>query len=162
MLTGIIGLKIVMLIGLGFWLLIASLNNIIDPETNTFFISDMMTMEKLKADPSVMGNSLFQRSVDNKGLAAKLLTLIAAVQCITAIALIASGVLFFSSLFSSERIYAISLVVSNLSLCGFCSIWLFFLCGGLWFAYWIKFPFAQTTHFILLMTGLLTSILINL
>jgi len=160
MMTGIIFLKILMLFGLGIWLFIAALNNFIDPETNAFIIHDMMRMEQLKADVSVMGNALLWRIIDNKQLVFRILMIIAMMQLLCAISLFLSGVLMLLSQFASG-INDLGLFVSNLSLCGFCGIWLFFVCGGLWFAYWIKFPFAQTTHFILLLIGLLTAILVN-
>ena len=162
MFTGVILLKIVMLLGLGAWLFIAAINNFFDPGTNQALILDMMSMEKLKSDQSKMGKKSLWRSYSNEKVIAVLLKTIASIQMVIAILLIISGILTLLAGFFYLELSSVNLVISNIALCSFCGLWLFFLCGGLWFLYWIKLPNAQIAHFILLLTGILSTILINL
>ncbi len=162
MFTGIIFLKIAMLLGLGAWLLIAAINNFFDPGTNQILILDMMSMEKLKSDESLIGNKSLWRAYNNKSVIRVLLKGIASAQMLIAILLIISSILTLYAGFFYLNLSSTSLLIANIALSGFCCLWLFFLCGGLWFLYWIKLPNAQMTHFILLITGILSTILINI
>ena len=108
-----------------------------------------------------MGKGLLHRAIDNKAMIRILLKLIACYQIIVAIILIVVAAMFIYMLHDAG-INHLVMLVANIALALFCILWLFFLCGGLRFAYWIKFSAAQTTHFILLILGVLTIILVNM
>ncbi|MCP3680920.1 MAG: hypothetical protein GY782_11960 [Gammaproteobacteria bacterium] len=60
------------------------------------------------------------------------------------------------------RLIVLSVALSNYAIGLFCALWLFFLCGGWWFSYWIKLPMAQAVHLIWLGLGILLAIMMNM
>lgn len=159
---GLALLKIELILGLGVWLLIASLNNLCDPKTNHYLISNMMKMTEIKKEESPLGKGLLWRAFKKTNNVFMFLRVIACYQFLCALLLIISAIYLCYGTFFYLQLVPFSFELINIALVCFNAIWLFFLCGGLWFGYWIKFFPAQTTHFILLLTGIVTAILINI
>jgi len=159
---GLVLLKIELILGLGIWLLIAALNNLFDPKTNHHLISGMMKMTAIEKEVQPLGKGLLWRAFKKTNCVYTFLRVIACYQFLCALFLIISVASFCYGTFFHLQSVAFDLELINTALVFFNAIWLFFLCGGLWFGYWIKFFPAQTTHFILLLTGITTAILINI
>lgn len=155
-------LKIEVLLGLGIWLLLAALNNIFDSGTNQYLILNMVKMKGIKEEDSPLGKGLLSRAFKSQNKVIILVSLIAYYQFLYALALISSAVFFGYASFYYPELLSISESINNIVILFFNAIWLFFLSGGLWFGYWIKFFPAQTTHFILLLVGIMTAVLINI
>lgn len=151
-----------MLSGLGGWLLIAAINNLTDPGTNRHLLAEMVSMRQLKAESSPLGKGLLWRAWRNEAFVKPLLHAIAIVQLFIACVLVGAAVLLLYAGIWSHANISVSINIVNYALCLFSLFWFFFLCGGLWFDYWIKFYRAQHIHFTLLGLGMLSAILINL
>jgi hypothetical protein len=50
---------------------------------------------------------------------------------------------------------------ANGALGAFLGLWLFFLCGGLWFGYWMKMGPVQQVHLTLMVIALLAVLVVN-
>lgn len=160
MISPLLLIKPMILCGLGSWLGIACFNNIVDRATNRFLLHNMFSMEQLKADES-MGQGLLSRAWDNRKLSHAILWGVVVIQAVLATSFMVSAGLFITALIQQSYL-EFALTIANASLFGFMCLWLWFLCGGLWFGYWIKMSQVQTTHLMLLMLGLLATIVINI
>lgn len=154
----ILFIKFFLLFGLGSWLIIACRNNILDPNTNIILLTNMVVMEDIKNNN--LGKGLLPRAWKNGNKVKYILKSIIILQALISIGLLFSAFLFFHSIFKADS-YQIATQLANCSLLSFCSLWFTFLCGGLWFGYWIHMNSVQTTHFILLIIGFLSLGLIN-
>ena len=151
--------RMVILAGLAAWMSIAALNNITDTATNLFHLDVMTSMELLKQD-ALLGNGLEWRAL-GQGSGAIFLSGVVLWQMLTAAALwwaaqdAARGVI--------GRCDAARLSLSgNLALSMFLAMWLSFLCGGLWFGYWMKQGAIQGVHLSLVILSLAALHIINL
>ncbi|MCG8316388.1 MAG: DUF2165 domain-containing protein [Pseudomonadales bacterium] len=154
--------KALVLLGLGSWLLLAAINNLIDPKTNITLIKRMMSMDAIAQD-GVLGQGLLNRAVNNLAFLPLFLRCIAFYQLLISLSLIIAGCLFLS-LASHLWVLDQSMVISvaTLSTMAFLSLWFFFLVGGLWFGYWLKMGTVQMVHFTLLLMGMLLLLIIQL
>jgi len=153
-------LKPAILAGLALWLSIACANNVVDRKTNRLLLKNMFSMSLLQED-GFLGQGLLRRAWRAQNIEHKFLWGIVAVQICIVASLWTSVVLMI--LAGENPSYGIvALTVSNWSLLAFMGLWFFFLCGGLWFGYWIKTPNVQMFHMLLLIITLLAMILINL
>jgi len=141
------------LIAVAIWLSIAIGNNRKDRPTNIQLLGVMMRMELLKDEP-VLGKNLKDRCIDNTKFPGKALTAIVHSQILIA------GLLWIAAIFSAldwfhltDPIYAKAAI--NVAVGSFFALWTFFLCGGLWFGYWIKTSHVQQVHFTLFIISLL-------
>lgn len=159
MFNSIIVLKISIILGLSCWMGIACFNNIVDRATNRQLITNMLTM-KLIATHNELGVGLLSRAWKDNKKVPLILWLIVGVQLLLAITFLLATVFFMIAIVNTN-VYPTALTITNFALCGFNSLWLCFLCGGLWYGYWIHMSPVQTTHFILLIVGLLTTLFIN-
>ncbi|MBZ0139944.1 MAG: DUF2165 domain-containing protein [Pseudorhodoplanes sp.] len=150
---------VVLLFALAAWLSFAVLNNIRDPNTNRYLLGQMFTMQLLAEDPD-MGKGLLKRSIESRRFPAVALGAVVAVQLILAAALwIAAGCMGFAWLGWLET--EIAVAVANLAIAGFTALWSFFLCGGMWFGYWMKMWQVQQVHLALFIIGLLAFLLVQ-
>lgn len=151
--------KIILMLGLGSWMGIACANNRIDCATNRQTIGNMVTMHAIKQD-NTLGVGLLHRAWKNHRNVSPLLWSIVCLQGIIAFTFLLAGILLSAAIFQSA-LQPLGLLFANVALWGFDGLWLGFLCGGLWFGYWIHMSQVQATHLLLLMIGLLSSVLIN-
>lgn len=151
---------IVLLTGLASWMTLAVINNVVDRKTNQTLLHNVMSMPDLKSD-CVLGQKLLPRAIDNFIVAKGLLWFVVLLQCVVPALLWLAVVSQAESYFvPSDALTAMQ--KSDLALTAFLALWLFFLCGGLWFGYWIKMPVIQLTHFILVVVSLLSIIVIHI
>jgi len=149
-------LKILATGGLAAWLTLAAANNVIDPRTNTHLLSEMMAMAELKRD-AVLGQGLLWRSVSSAALPRAILRLVIALQIGIVVLLWRAAYLLGFGEHGAAAVAA-----ANLALGAFASLWFFFLCGGMWFGYWMKMPQVQQVHMMLLLVSLAAMALINI
>lgn len=153
--------KTIVLAGLASWISLIAFNNITDPGTNISLLGQMFTMEAIKSD-AVMGNGLEWRAL-SQHLAGPMLVTVIILQVAIAALLWRAAALFARHLLQTEEetIPVRAIQAANLGLAAFMSLWFFFLCGGLWFGYWMKLGPVQGVHFTLLMVTVLALLLIN-
>jgi predicted small integral membrane protein len=143
-------------------MIIAAINNLTDHKTNQYLIYEMVSMRKLKEEQLPLAKGILWRAWNNKKIVKPMLLLIASYQLIIGVLLITSAVLIAYTKISAASEAEFAINFANYALSLFCLLWLFFLCGGLWFAYWIKMFSAQTAHFTLLIVGLISLVFINM
>ena len=160
MLHPLLFIKPVLIAGLAFWLSTACFNNIVDRATNRYFLRYMLNITILKED-ALLGKGLLARSWKSNKRVSTLLWGIVGLQAAIAISLWSSAILLSMTIFDIHYLN-LALHMANWSLLGFMIFWLWFLCGGLWFGYWIKMSHVQITHLLLLTIALLSMIVINL
>jgi len=157
--------KTVFIMGLALWATILTINNITDPRTNIKLVTAMQKMILIKQDPSAGGQKLLWRSIDKPG-AAKFSFLIALVLQIISVSILWwSAYLLINAIFIgtySQAAMNEAILIANLGLCCLLIEWFMFLCGGLWFAYWIKMGEVQLVHLLMLLITLTGFIFINL
>lgn len=146
--------------GLGCWLSIACFNNIVDRNTNRHLLGNMFSMELLKMEET-LGQGLIYRAWVNKKWTHTILWSVVAFQAIIACMFWTTAILF-AMVFFNQCDPENAIFFANSSLMGFILLWVWFLCGGLWFGYWIKMHQVQSTHLLLLIIGLLTILVINI
>lgn len=150
--------RAVLLTGLAVWLTIAVLNNITDSGTNIIHLNRMLSMRLLADDP-LFGNGLEWRAW--KTVSAQTVLYAAVVwQVLTACALWLAAVRMMGAALSGEMNDA-ALRSANLALSMFLALWLVFLCGGLWFGYWMKQGPIQGVHLTLVIISLLSLTYVN-
>lgn len=150
--------KFVILTGLAIWLGVAMINNIVDSPTNVQNLEATITMSLLVEDPDA-GKCLAPRAW-TKGAGALLLYCISFIQALVTAMLLAASISFLLAMAGSiPSITATE--IANIALSAFTAIWLFFLCGGLWFGYWIKQGQIQGVHLSLLLISIAALIFIN-
>lgn len=148
--------KAMLVSGLALWLSLAVANNILDPRTNITLLRQMMGMEELQRD-GVLGQGLLWKAVRAPFAAPALLTCVIVCQLVIAALLWRGGYLLA---FGPDPVAAID--SARLALSAFAALWLFFLCGGMWFGYWIKLPQPQMVHLTLLVISIGALVLIHL
>lgn len=146
------------LVGLAVWISIAVLNNITDSETNIIHLETMLSMHFLIED-QLLGNGIEWRSLHTPPAKIMLLGVIFW-QFLTAIFLWIATIKMVLTIFGKVN-FSVSLSHANIGLTMFLGMWLLFLCGGLWFGYWIKQGAIQGVHMNLLIISIASLIYIN-
>jgi predicted small integral membrane protein len=159
--TGIILFQTLILTWAAAWLTLVVTNNINDFGTNRALIAGMFTMDELDAD-TVLGNGIEWRAIP-EGLAVPALIGVIAYQLLT-IALLWRGAVFaIRALLRREpALPARALRAANLGLSAFAGLFVVFLCGGMWFGYWMKLGPVQMVHLTGLIISILAVIVVNL
>ena len=148
------------ILGIGCWLLLAALNNLIDAGTNVTLLNRMMSMRDLREDKK-LGQGLLYRTVGSTAYVPLMLKVIAITQLLIASTLILSGFILISlvfkiGMFSQNE----ALLISSCAVLIFMAFWFFFLIGGLWFGYWIKMGNLQSVHFMMLVISMLLQLIL--
>ena len=145
--------RFVLLFGLAVWLTIAAINNLTDPQTNRLFLGQTLSMEMVKAEP-VLGSGLTWRAWPAQW-SQYILFGIVIFQFFTASLLwYAAG--SYARTMAENSIQALVKASDRavLALTCFLMLWLFFVCGGLWFGYWLKQGVIQSVHMNLILITL--------
>ena len=154
--------QFVTLSGLATWMSLAVFNNIVDRETNVTLLHRMLSMSLLDEDPD-LGNGLAKRAIKEKKTARLFLSCVIFVQVLISGLMIVGAVMFgIGVLDGSIAAYALGVTIATLGLTAFGSLWFFFLCGGLYFGYWIKMPQVQQVHFTLVIITVLSLIFLRM
>lgn len=145
--------RTVLLAGLATWLTIAVFNNITDSGTNRVLLGHMLSMDLLRADPS-LGAGLIWRAWPVTRITALLDSVIAA-QLMVAGALWSAVVLFAGAAWHADiQRFIRARGRAIVALSGFLLLWIWFACGGLWFGYWIKQGAVQSVHMTLILIAM--------
>jgi len=157
--------KAIFIAGLALWATILTINNITDPATNIKLVTMMQNMTLIKQDSNSGGQKLLWRAID-KPRAAKASFMIALILQLVSISILWWSVwLFVDAIFIGPYdSIAVNAAISkaNFGLCCLMFEWFMFLCGGLWFVYWIKMGEVQLVHLLMLLITLTGFIFINL
>lgn len=146
--------EVILLGGFSTWLTIAVINNIIDRKTNIVLLSGMASMKLVKED-SLLGNGLQGRAVNNPGIAEHVLTGVIISQLIIVVLMWCGTSLHVYELAGGAGLAGVSgLSIAITGIVASIALWFFFLCGGLYFGYWIKTPQIQHTHLAVLIVSL--------
>ncbi len=141
------------LLAVAAWLTLAVSNNRRDNGTNVLLMGTMFRMDLLK-DEAVLGQGLMHRRVQGEGMARTALRWVIRAQILIALLLwmaaIASGATWLGYLDDISTDAMINVAVGS-----FFALWTMFLCGGLYYGYWIKTPHVQQVHFTLFIIALL-------
>lgn len=138
---------------LAVWLSLAVWNNVMDPHTNRLLLGQMLGMEQLLSEEK-LGRGLLYRRWARDRVGDIVLRAVIFLQVIVC-------ALLWGAAFGQVigHVGGISPVLSellfNIALLAFTALWSIFLCGGLYFGYWIKTPQVQQVHFTLLIVALL-------
>lgn len=145
--------RLVLLLGLATWLSIAAFNNLTDPQTNRLLLGQTLSMNLVKTEP-VLGSGLTWRAWSAEW-SPSLLYGVAVLQ-----------ILISALLWRAAASYAVAAIRDNalamvrarthatVALTFFLMLWLWFVCGGLWFGYWLKQGAIQSVHMTLILVTL--------
>lgn len=158
--TGLAPMTVFVLGGIALWLSLIALNNATDFDTNRTLIGDTISMKAIVADHAA-GQGLAWRAWSS-GAAGPLFAAIIAYQVLTAGFLWRAVVTGIRAVRTPGADLTPFVRRTNQALMMFAGLFLFFLIGGLWFAYWLHLGPAQQVHFTLLIIGALLAILVNL
>lgn len=154
--------RTILMTGFALWITIGAINNLTDRGTNLHLLSLMFSMEGIIADP-LMGNGLEWRALPGEPTAKLIFGGIITYQILNSILLWRASILYINlmrfPLHNTKRRSAQR--AANIALTCMMIEWMFFLCGGLFFGYWIKMGPIQSTHLALLMITLISFIFIN-
>lgn len=149
----------VTLAGLASWLSIAVYNNVRDAGTNLHLLGLMVRMDLVRQDPEI-GKGLLYRARQRPSFPANLLRAVVVGQTVVALLLWIAAIVVIERLCGlAGRETAVG--VAHLALAAFVGIWTTFLCGGLWFGYWMKMPQVQQVHLSLFTISLIMFVLID-
>lgn len=141
------------LLAISAWLTIAVSNNWKDRETNVLLLGTMMRMDLL-ADEKILGQGLIHRRKKGDALARAALKWVIRAQVFIVVLLwIAAAFSAANWLGFADDTIAVAMI--NVSIGFFFALWTTFMCGGLYFGYWIKTHHVQQVHFTLFIIGLL-------
>ncbi|MFG3342869.1 DUF2165 family protein [Glycomyces sp. NPDC048151] len=159
--TGILLFQTLILTWAAAWLTLVVTNNINDFGTNRSLIAGMLTMDELAAD-DVFGNGIEWRAMP-EGLAVPALIGVIAYQLLSIVLLWRGAVFAIKTLVRREpALAAPALRAANLGLTALAGLFAVFLCGGMWFGYWMKMGPVQMVHLTGLIISILAVIVVNL
>lgn len=145
--------------GLALWMSIAWFNNLTDQGTNIFHLDNMLSMKLLQNTQFAQG--LIWRAWP-EGWAPQVLIFIIFVQGVVALSLWRAAISYMHCLSTGSASASTPRRLANYALSLFGGLWLFFLCGGLWFGYWMRQGPIQNVHLMLVLITLALLIFINL
>lgn len=152
--------RFVVLAGLAAWLSVAALNNLVDPGTNRLHIGNTLSMALLREE-AVLGASLRWRAWP-ADWAKPLLYGIAIVQSLIALCLWRAATTYATAWRQrNSQLLNLARNRSVVALTCFLLLWLGFLCGGIWFGYWMKQGAIQSVHMSLVLISLAALIFIQ-
>ncbi|WP_186647837.1 DUF2165 family protein [Fluviispira vulneris] len=152
--------KFCVFFGMSCWIFLIFLNNLKDKSTNFNILHNMFTMREIKNDKNT-SQALTKRSINSESFAKKTLVFVTLYQFITSIFMIISALFYLLTILINYEYATLAIQFMNFSLVLFVAMWIFFICGGLYFGYWIKTPQYQQMHFNLLKVSILIFLLIN-
>ncbi|MGD9209705.1 MAG: DUF2165 family protein [Desulfobacteraceae bacterium] len=159
--TKLILVKMTLLTGIALWMLIIVLNNVTDPGTQIHLLSKMFGMDLFKDNP-LAGQGLLSRAISWPPMAQITLVLVIIYEFLSVLLLWRAAFSYISFLRNKETNTEFTAIKhANIALSVLLFLWFFFMCGGLFFGYWIGMASVQTVHVHLIIVTLITSIIIN-
>ncbi|MFP1778099.1 DUF2165 family protein [Lonsdalea quercina] len=139
--------KLLYLYGFGMWMTIITFNNINDPETNIIFIKNMIEMNLFKPEAGVgAGLQLLWRAIKAPYLAGILLWGVVIVELVIDFLMWRAFLSVLACAFRKEPLGLQTLKKVNLALSAMLFLFMMFITGGMWFAYWINQGAFQMVH----------------
>lgn len=152
-------LKASVVSGLGLWLTVALLNNIVAFRNGVFAIGMLMGM-KLFDDAPAIQTPLLARRVTSTGWHSLVYTIILVAEAVTvALLLIAAAALLGGAM--GVVLPATGVLLANLALLAFIGLAGLMLVGGAWFVYYIRQEGAQITHLVMIGVGIAAVQMVN-
>jgi len=145
--------RLVILLGLAAWLSIAVINNLTDPGTNRMLLGHTLSMDLVRTE-EVLGAGLLWRAWSAHWSPLVLyLVVTAQFVCVTFLWWAAVS---YARAFSFKDVQMLrdARIRAVLALSLFVLLWMFFICGGLWFGYWLKQGAVQMVHMTLILIGI--------
>lgn len=152
-------LKAAVLSGLGLWLAIALLNNIIAFKNGVFAIGMLMGMKLFEQEPAIQ-TPLLARRVTSPGWHRVVYSTVLLAELVTVVLLGIAAVAFLASAFGAVTL-AIAVTAANVGLLAFIALGSLMLAGGAWFVYYIRQEGAQITHFVMIGIGIAAVQMVN-
>lgn len=149
----------IFLLGLSVWMTLITLNNINDSGTNTLFIKQMLNMSLFDKESGI-GTNLLWRSMNTYWLPSAMLWAVVAYETVIDIAMWRAVVKCLRHLLKNEEINEKTRASINIALTIFMGLFLMFICGGMWFGYWMHqgpFQMVHVMGIILSMLGLISN-----
>ncbi|WP_256583217.1 MULTISPECIES: DUF2165 family protein [Pseudomonas] len=152
--------RLAVVASLALWLSIAVLNNLTDPETNRFHIGNTFSMVLLEEE-ELLGAALRWRAWPVQWAET-------ALYAVAGIQIVVSMLLWYAA-FAYARAWRLGSrtaldVARNravVALTCFLLLWFGFICGGLWFGYWLKQGAIQSVHMTLVLIGLVALLFVQ-
>ena len=152
-------LKAAIVAGLGLWLAIALLNNIIAFKNGVFAIGMLMGMKLFEQEPAIQ-TPLLARRVTSTGWHRLVYVTVLVAEAVTVALLAIAAVAFLGSAFGVVLpLTAVDL--ANAALLAFIVLASLMLAGGAWFVYYIRQDNAQITHLVMIGVGIAAVQMIN-
>lgn len=153
--------RLVILLGLAVWLSIAIINNLTDPGTNRLLLGYTLSMELIRAE-EVLGAGLLWRAWPAHW-SPVVLYIVVIVQLVCVAFLWWAAVSYIRALTSNDaQVLKDARNRAVLALSLFVLLWIFFICGGLWFSYWLKQGAVQMVHMTLILIGISALIFVQM
>jgi predicted small integral membrane protein len=145
--------RFVLLFGLAAWLTIAAFNNLTDSQTNRLLLGQTLSMEMVKTEP-VLGSGLTWRAWPAQWSQYILYGIVIVQFFIAGLLWYAAASYARATVQNSIQTLVKARGRAILALTCFLMIWLFFVCGGMWFGYWLKQGVIQSVHMTLILITL--------
>jgi predicted small integral membrane protein len=146
--------------GLTVWMTIIVTNHFFDYDTVYHTIVRMFKMPKLIADPN-LGNGIEWRSGDWPKLAEMVFDGVILFQCVIVILLWRATISHLKVNNTDAKDHTTALKKINLALSLMIVMWFLFMCGGLFFGYWMEMGHVQDNHFNFLIMTLVGAAFMN-
>ncbi|WP_223815998.1 DUF2165 family protein [Pseudomonas chlororaphis] len=152
--------RLAVVASLALWLSIAVLNNLTDPETNRFHIGNTFSMVLLEEE-ELLGAALRWRAWPVQW-AETALYAVAGIQIVVSMLLWYAAFAYAKAWRLGSRI-ALDVARNRavVALTCFLLLWFGFICGGLWFGYWLKQGAIQSVHMTLILIGLVALLFVQ-
>ena len=145
--------RLVILLGLAICLSIAILNNLTDPGTNRMLLGHTLSMDLVRTE-EVLGAGLLWRAW-SAHWSSIVLYLVVTAQFVCATFLWWATVSYARAfLLKDIQVLRDARGRAVLALSLFVLLWMSFICGGLWFGYWLKQGAVQMVHMTLILIGI--------
>jgi len=151
--------RLILLFFLSAWLSIAAINNMTDSSTNISLVTNTLTMSLLQSSSEFLGQGLLWRALPRDWVAYIYYGIVLA-QISIAFLLWNSWFRYVFAYYKKDQVLvdrAVKRVITALTC--FLTLWLAFICGGLWFGYWLKQGAMQSVHMTLILIALLSIML---
>jgi len=145
-------LKAAVVSGLGLWLAVALLNNIIAYRNGVFAIGMLMGMKLFDQEPAIQ-TPLLARRVTSTGWHQLVYTVILVAEAVTAVLLLVAAVALLGGAIGSA-LPATGVLLADVALLAFLGLAGLMLVGGAWFVYYIRQEGAQMTHLVMIGVGI--------
>lgn len=152
-------IKATIVSGLGLWLAIALINNIVAYRNGVFAIGMLMGMKLFDQEPAIQ-TPLLGRRVTSTGWHRLVYTMVLVVEAVTVALLLAAAAMLLGGALGMA-LPGTGVVMANVALLAFIGLGVLMLAGGAWFVYYIRQEGAQITHLVMIGVGIAAVQMVN-